>query len=271
MSNIPLLERLRRNRDWYDIGGPSQSPTVILIHGSTLTRHAWRPQVNPLTVHYQVITLDLPGHGALAAFPFTLENSLLTLNNVIETTQSLNPILVGASLGGHIATLYASRYTDRIAGLGIAGASMNFHGLVGGWTRLVGKLMPRLFSPDYLRRMGEQAMRKKWPADTVADLLQSGVYPEGAFLAFRELPDYDFKALIKTIRAPILIVNGENDRPNRKQEQEFLRAAPNSRLKIIDGAGHACAIEKPEAFTQALLEFARQVFQEPDRSEMMND
>lgn len=260
LNAIPLHEHLGHNTDWYDVSGPPQTPTVVLVHGSTLNRRSWRPQVNPLTTHYRVVTLDLPGHGALATFPFTFENSIRVLEAVAEITPRINFLLVGASLGGHVATLYANRHPDQTAGLVISGASMNFQGFVGGWTRLVGRLMPRLFSPAYLKQMAERSMQKKWPADTVTELLQAGVHPAGAFQSFSELPDFDFKALMKAIQAPVLILNGETDKPNRKQEQEFLQALPDGRLKIIDGAGHACAIEKPEAFTQALLEFAQQVF-----------
>lgn len=262
MNAIPLPEHLGRNTDWYDLSGPPQAPAVILVHGSTLTRHSWRPQVNQLIAYYRVVTLDLPGHGALAEFPFTFENSIKVLERVVSTTQSFNFLLVGASLGGHVATLYANRYPDQIAGLLISGASMNFHGVVGGWTRLIGRLMPRLFSAASLARIAEQSMAKKWPADTVSDLLQAGIYPKGAFQSFREIPDYDFKTLMQTVQAPVLIVNGENDPPNRKQEQEFLRATQNGWLKTIDGAGHACAIEKPEIFNQILIGFAQQVFEQ---------
>lgn len=260
MNGHSLLERLGRTTDWYDVCGPSQSTTILLVHGSTLTRHSWQPQIEALRSNFQIIAPDLPGHGALADFPFTFTDAIRVVELAVQASSTTSILLVGASLGGHVATLYANQHPEHVAGLVISGASMNFHGPVGVWTRLVGNLMPRLFSPAYLRRMGEQSIVKKWPADTVSALLQGGIYPAGAFQSFRELPDYDFKAIIKRLEVPILILNGEKDQPNRKQENEFLQAAPHAKLEIIDGAGHACAIEKPEAFNQALLNFAQQVF-----------
>ena len=260
LNNNPLQDHLRRNTDWFDVWITPQAPTLLLVHGSTVTRRSWQPQIDFLKEHYQIITPDLPGHGALGAFPFTMESAIQVITSAAEASQNARFIIIGASLGGHVATLYASRHPDPIAGLVISGASMNFHGLVGGWTRLVGRLMPRLFSPARLQRTAEQSMLKKWPAETVTALVQAGIYPAGAFQSFLELPDYDFKALLKMVQSPVLILNGENDRPNRKEEQEFLAAAPQAVLEIIDGAGHACAIEKPQVFNQALLKFTQKVF-----------
>ena len=260
MQNVPLKERLGRDTTWFNVHGAPQAPTLLLAHGSTLTRQSWQPQVDMLQDQYRIINPDLPGHGTLADFPFMMVGAIQTLEAAVEMNNIQRMLLVGASLGGHVATLYASLHPEHTAGLLISGASMNFNGLVGGWTRLVGKLMPRLFSPTRLQQTAEQSMRKKWPADTVEGLLKGGLYPAGAFQSFRELPDYDFKTLLQKVQAPVLILNGELDRPNRKQEQEFVSAARRAQIKIIDGAGHACAIEKPGAFNQAVLAFAKQIF-----------
>lgn len=260
MNDDSLQEHLGRTPDWFDTSEASQAHSLLLVHGSTLTRHSWQPQIDSFSAQYQTIAPDLPGHGSLAKFPFSMESAVQVLASAAEASHSSRLLIIGASLGGHVATLYASRYPDQIAGLVISGASMNFHGLMGGWTRTVGKLMPRLFSSTRLQQMAERSMVKKWPSDTVTAILKAGIYPEGAFQSFVELPDYDFKALLNTLQAPVLILNGEHDQANRKQEHDFLSATPQGSLKIIDGAGHACAIEKPEAFNQAVLNFATQVF-----------
>lgn len=260
MNNAPFHEHLGRTTDWRDISGASQAPTLLLVHGSTLTRSSWLPQIEALSAHYQIITPDLPGHGVLAGFPFSMEGAVQVLASAAEASRGARLLVIGASLGGHVATLFTSRYPDQIAGLVISGASMNFHGLMGSWTRTVGKLMPRLFSTARLQQMAERSMIKKWPSDIVTAIVKAGIYPEGAFNSFIELPKYDFRELVKTIQSPVLILNGEHDQANRKQEQAFLSAAQHGSIKIIDDAGHACAIEKPEAFNQAVLDFAAQVF-----------
>ena len=70
-----------------------------------------------------------------------METAVANLAAEIERFSDVPVLLVGISLGGHVATLFASRYPQKIAGLVLSGASMNFNRLVGAWTRLVGKIM----------------------------------------------------------------------------------------------------------------------------------
>jgi len=108
MQNVPLKERLGRDTAWFDMHGAPQAPPLLLVHGSTLTRHSWQPQVDMLQDQYRIINPDLPGHGTLADFPFTMAGAIQTLEAAVEMNHVQRILLVGASLGGHVATLYAS-------------------------------------------------------------------------------------------------------------------------------------------------------------------
>jgi pimeloyl-ACP methyl ester carboxylesterase len=62
--------------------------------------------------------------------------------------------------------------------------------------------------------------------------------------------------LLVEVDRPVLIMNGELDRPNRKGEKDFASAAHDARVQVIPGAGHACNVEQPEIYTHYLREFA---------------
>jgi len=49
----------------YDVSGLDHFPALLLIHGSTVTRKMWLPQLWNLSDTFHVIAPDLPGHGAL--------------------------------------------------------------------------------------------------------------------------------------------------------------------------------------------------------------
>jgi pimeloyl-ACP methyl ester carboxylesterase len=172
--------------DWYDVCGPEEAPAVILIHGSTLTRASWKPQVDALQADYRLICPDLPAHGTLAALPFHLDTALERLGALFERECGPNgrAVLVGISLGGHIATLLAASHPRQTAGLVISGASMNFSGLTGLWTKTIGLLMGRL-NPEKMRAQAERNIRKKWPAESAEAIIAAGIYPMGAFQSFR--------------------------------------------------------------------------------------
>jgi DNA-binding transcriptional LysR family regulator len=51
----------------YEVHGQG-SPALVLVHGWSCDRSYWQGQVEPLSRHYQVITLDLAGHGVVLAY-----------------------------------------------------------------------------------------------------------------------------------------------------------------------------------------------------------
>ena len=44
-----------------DVSGVGE--TLILLHGFTGSRENWQPFIDTLAEQYQVVTVDLPGHG----------------------------------------------------------------------------------------------------------------------------------------------------------------------------------------------------------------
>ena len=241
---------------WYDACGPQGARAVVLLHGSTLTRASWKPQTAALQDTYRLIVPDLPGHGALAGQPFRMDTAVEMVREAIE--RECGPMgsatLVGISLGGHIATLAAARFPRKVDGLVISGATMNFTGLTGAWTALVGRLMGRM-NEDKMRAQAEKNIRKKWPAGAAEEIIAAGVYPMGAFQSFGELTGIDFRAALRQVEAPVLILNGGHDRANRRGEKAFCEAAKNARCGVIRGAGHACSIEQPDQYNTELRAF----------------
>lgn len=248
------------NTVWYDVIGPSDAPPVLLVHGSTVTRRSWLPQIGALSTTYCLILPDLPGHGALRDTPFRMETAVETLCKAVEIEAPDRRVaVIGVSLGGHVAALFASRYPEKITALVLSGASMNYKGLTGLWMRFSAFLITKLFKEERMRVQGEQNIRRKWPKETAEAVIAAGIFPAGAAQSFLELPKYDFRALLSSITAPILILNGELDKPNRKGEAAFAAAAPNARVSVIPGAGHACSIEQPEIYNQRLIGFLNEL------------
>lgn len=117
---------MTRSRDGIEIAfdvHPSRSdldhPTVVLVHGWLGNRTYWDSLTEVLTEDYEVITLDLGGHGEsasgradwnLAAFG----NDVLA---VIEETGRPRVILVGHSMGADAVTFAARDLGSAVAGL----------------------------------------------------------------------------------------------------------------------------------------------------------
>lgn len=244
-----------------DAAGPSHAPAIVLVHGSVVTRKVWLPQLRGLSDAYRVIAPDLPGHGALAAVPFTIAAAVERLADVVRQETSGGALVAGLSLGGYIAIELASRHPDLVAGLVLSGCSVNFVGALGVYLRIVSGLMRR----GWLTQSRAQAERKTRRlfspalADVAEAQLRAGVYPEPLGAAFAELTGKDFTVPLATYPGPGLILNGETDKASRRGEAQFAAAMRQGRVEVLPNAGHACNLDQPEAYNRAVRTFGHAI------------
>lgn len=66
---------------------------------------------------------------------------------------------------------------------------------------------------------------------------------------------HDYREALKAVRAPVLVVHGENDLQPEAASRSYVEALPGARLEVIHGAGHFPHIEAPEAFAAAVRAF----------------
>jgi pimeloyl-ACP methyl ester carboxylesterase len=245
----------------FDAAGPADAPPIVLIHGSVVTRKMWAPQLRGLADGYRVLAPDLPGHGALADVPFTFAAAVRSLAEIIERHASGRALVAGLSLGGYIAIDLARAHPDMVAGLVLSGCSVNFTGVLGAYLNVVSALMRRGWLTQS-RAKAEQKVRRMFPpalADAADAQMQAGVYPAALGPAFAEMAGRDFAALLSQYPGPSVILNGERDRTSRRGEKRFVAAQRQGYARIVPSAGHACSLDQPEIYNQAIREFAKSI------------
>lgn len=243
----------------YDVAGPAHAFPIVLVHGAAWTRNMWVQQIEALSDEFRVIAVDLPGHGALREQPFQLATACQIVMESLKQETSGRALIVGLSLGGYVAMACAHDHPQDIAGLVLSGCCIDYRGLLGFLSRLDSSLVTTLFSEHRLTRMQEKALRGQFPENIVELQLKAGFFWKAMPQTYRELAAHDFHALLRTFTGPVLIVNGENDRQNRKGEAGLLRAAQDGQIEIIAQANHLCNLDQPEAFTQQVRTFAKRL------------
>ncbi|HEY7832512.1 MAG TPA: alpha/beta hydrolase [Ktedonobacterales bacterium] len=244
----------------FDCAGPTGAPATVFIHGAAWTRASWLPQMEALADAFRVVALDLPGHGARAGEPFTMRTALDAVDEAVSAgigaAADGRAVLVGLSLGGYVAMAYAARVPERVRGLALSGCAVVYRGAIGTLSRLDALIVTRLFRPERLARMQERSVRAMLPEALARPQVAAG-FTFGALPAvYRELSRCDFDALGGAYPGPSLILNGADDRLNRRGEARQAAAARNARIEDISGAGHLCNLQQPEAFTAAVRGFA---------------
>jgi pimeloyl-ACP methyl ester carboxylesterase len=234
----------------------SNPRTIILLHGAGVSAAWWHPQVDALQGEYRVIAPDLPGHGALADQAFTLDAAIQRIGAVMDEARVPRAVLGGVSLGGYLAMRFAELYPERVVGLVLSGCTMNLSGMHGWGMAMTGWYLKHIVGAEKLEEGSIAGYRKRIAPEVLDPVLARGFFAKSAIDTFAAVSRRDYHRIVSRLSQPILVINGENDEPNRPAEAKFLKAANHARLIVLPDAGHLSNLEQPQAYTAALRTFA---------------
>jgi pimeloyl-ACP methyl ester carboxylesterase len=246
----------------YLAAGPEAAPAIVFVHGTRLTRGSWRAQIEALSDAYRVIAMDLPGHGSLAARPFTLAAASDELERVIRVAAGGRAVVVGLSLGGYVAMDLAARRPELIRGLVLSGATQEPVGV---------RARPYLALAWGFDRLGQRRLVRlnRWffrtrYAPAIADpIVAGGFHLAGGSAALRALAGQRFLPRLAAFPGPVLIINGQLDVLFRLGAKRFAGLAHDARRVRIRGAAHLANLDRPDAFTAAVRTFMEGLDQRP--------
>lgn len=94
--------------------------TVVLLHGFLESLEIWDSFSEMLSKHFNVISIDLPGHGESSSFGEAHSMNLMaeTVNAVLDHLKIEHCVIAGHSMGGFVAVHFASLYPERVKGFG---------------------------------------------------------------------------------------------------------------------------------------------------------
>jgi pimeloyl-ACP methyl ester carboxylesterase len=93
-----------------DHGGTG--PDLVLMHGAGMKQGSLRKVVEHLTPQHRVVTFDFRGHGESAGDSWTLSSAVADLEAVIDAYGLVSPAVGGHSLGGMVASAYATTHPE---------------------------------------------------------------------------------------------------------------------------------------------------------------
>jgi 3-oxoadipate enol-lactonase len=246
-----------------DVGN---GPAVLLLHGFPFDRSMWRDQIHFLSARgYHVIAPDLRGLGETtsATAISTIEDMAQDAAALLDYLQIECVVVGGLSMGVYVAFEFASLFPSRVSALVLAG----------------GRALPADDAEKKSRE--EQATRviaegMSFAVDSIlTNLLATGTLankpdvverirtmilcnnPRGAAAAQLGMAARrDYSGDLAQIKVPTLIIAGREDGVRKPEDAELIHEGiKDSRLKIIDDAGHLMNMEQPEIFNRAMLDF----------------
>ncbi|MFC6582688.1 alpha/beta fold hydrolase [Sulfitobacter aestuariivivens] len=103
---------------------PEGSDTLVLfLHGIGGNRDNWNPQLQAIAPYARAAALDLRGYGgsSLGASQSTVDDYCADIQRVCDVLGARRLVLCGLSYGAWIATSFAMRHPERLAGLVLSG------------------------------------------------------------------------------------------------------------------------------------------------------
>ncbi|MGH2345550.1 MAG: alpha/beta fold hydrolase, partial [Chloroflexota bacterium] len=211
-------------------------------HGYAGSARWWERNLLPLANAHTVFALDLPGFGnARMLGPYTFERVVSLLEVWIDANGIGSASLVGHSMGGQVAMLFAAEHPDRTKNMVLlAPAGLPFSG------SLIG--------------IGRQAFLSRADGDrrftpiVTFGALRAG--PRILWQAVQQIRQVDVRPRLTGLTVPTLILWGERDRLIPAANATLLSAAmPHAEIRIIPGMGHNIFFEDPKLVNEAILAF----------------
>lgn len=253
---------------YYEIhGAPSSEKTIVLLNGLSQSTIAWTAVLPALISDHRVILLDLvfQGQSGVANKHRSYDEHANDVRSLFDFLNVQKAIVCGLSYGGAVAQHFAVRYPSRLSGLILASTfshkTAHFDAIgeswvaalnAGGYPLMLDIMLPVVLGEDYFES-------PLIPIETLKKMRVDSQPSPSSLLKLMKATEEreDFRASLKNISTPSLIIHGEKDLLIPvKEAKEMQRSISNSTMTVIEKAGHTLNLEAIPQLSAAIRKFS---------------
>ncbi len=223
-----------------------EGPVLVLLHGLFGQLSNFEGCIKHFSSQFRVIALQLPIYE-LPMLKANLKSLASHLTDFLNHMQFSKVHLLGNSLGGHVALLYALEHEHRLHSLCLTGSSGLYENAFGG-------SFPRRGDKNFLRaRIEKTFYDAQMATDALVDECYEAVNNKEKLVRILQMAKSAIRTNLRSelskITLPTCLIWGKNDEitPPRVAE-EFSEKIKSAELFWIDQCGHAAMMEHPEKF-----------------------
>ncbi|KAL1007833.1 hypothetical protein UPYG_G00092230 [Umbra pygmaea] len=260
--------------------GPGR-PSILLLHGFSANKDMWLPMAKFLPKHHHLVCVDMPGHEGTSrtdATDYSIEGQVARIRQFVEAVRlTKRPFhLVGTSMGGNVAGVYAARYPNDLCSLTlICPAGLPNDSLFAKRLRELEEEQKLSGSPEAqgiplipstTEEMEDMLklcsfIRFKIPQQILQGLVDvrlpnNDFYRELFMEVVGEKSRHSLKENMHLITAPTQVIWGKQDQVVCIQGASMLEEAVSGcQVDLLDNCGHSVVMERPRKTAQLIMDF----------------
>jgi pimeloyl-ACP methyl ester carboxylesterase len=230
---------------------------VVFLHGLTFDRRTWRPILACLGGSVRGIAIDLPAHGESGGAPAPLDEVATRVHRLLASLSVERPIMVGHSMMGGLAAVYAAAYPT----CGVVMVDSGPH--IRPFAELAHRLEPALRGAGFAQAwqtFEDSLGLERIPEPVRSLVLETHRVEQAVVLGYWEpllsIAPAGFQAWIdariRRLAVPLLGIFG---RPITEGERERFEWLPDVQLEEWPGDGHFVHLVDPARFAARLDRF----------------
>ena len=242
--------------------------TVIFLHGIGGNKSNWHTQMLHLSNICSTISWDARGYGDSEDYTteLTLDDFSTDINNLLKFCKIEKAHFVGLSMGARIAMNYYLNNTSKVLSLTLCNCFYSF-----------GKSISKQKQDEYINLREKPLLEGKTFSDIAPGIIRSLVKPDCKQSVIDELTksisilrknpylkciktafNFDLSENLVNFNVPTQLIFSTHDKLTPLTIGETMHnKIPNSKLNIIQDAGHLSNLEQPDQFNKILYEFIK--------------
>jgi len=260
---------LQNSHQW-QVAVEGQGEPVLFIHGWSVDSRIWAQQRQFFSSAFQVVSVDLPGHGATPWQDLTLAQIAVDFAEVLRKTGSRPAHIVGSSFGGLVGLKIYELFPQMVRSLTLVGSQPKFvqtpdypFGLS---AERLDKLRGQINNdypaivPIFFRSLFTAKERASERFKWLQQFRKNEAVPsrEALLLLLDRLCEIDLRGVLAVVKAPVLFINGTEDPIcPRSFYAQLEKELPSAKFRWMPDCGHFPFVSHPAEFNNLLNEFLR--------------
>lgn len=251
-------------------------PPIVLLHGFTGNGSTWKEIVPVLSGSFQVIAIDIIGHGKTASpvdiKRYEMDSVARDISFILDELELDKTYILGYSMGGRLALSFTALFPCRVNAIILESASP---GLKTAAEKQERKKQDELLAKrilqkgiknfvDYWEQIPLFATQKRLPLEIQEQirsqrLSNSPLGLANSLLGMGTGAQPSWWEHLHMLKMPVLLVCGEDDQKFCHIAEEMNLLLPNAQLSFFEATGHAVHVEHPQKFGTIVEEFLKEV------------